>query len=276
MAATDQRTADAFANSWNNLPGGSVYTREQFEDWLAPLTKSDVEGRAVLELGCGNASLLVHMVSWNPARLVGVDLGDSVKSARANLESTGFDRGEIQKGDLTEYTSEGFDVTYCIGVLHHLRQPQIGFRSVLRNTKPGGRFHCWVYAREGNGLVIAIVEPLRRIASALPWWMTKYLIATPAVIPYFIYAKILAALANIPILRRLPLFDYSCWIAKRDFAFFRHVAFDQLVTPQTVYVSRSEVERWLNEAADQIEPGSTYIIFRNGNSWKFGGRKRVA
>ena len=26
---------------------------------------------------------------------------------------------------------------------------------------------------------------------------------------------------------------------------------------------------------NQIEPGSTYIIFRNGNSWKFGGRKRA-
>ena len=273
MAATDQRTADAFATSWNNLPGGSVYTREQFEDWLEPLTAEDISAREVLELGCGNASLLVHMTGWQPSRLVGVDLGDSVKSATANLEATGFKRGEIQKGDLTQYMSNGFDVVYCIGVLHHLKQPQIGFQSVLRNTKPGGRFHCWVYAREGNGLVVTIVEPLRKIASGLPWWVTKHLIATPAVVPYFIYAKIVAALSKVPLVQRLPLFDYSCWIAKRGFAFFRHVAFDQLVTPQTVYVSRAEVERWLNEAADQIEPDSSYVIFRNGNSWKFGGRK---
>ena len=26
----DQKTADAFATSWNNLPAGSVYTPEQF------------------------------------------------------------------------------------------------------------------------------------------------------------------------------------------------------------------------------------------------------
>ena len=28
----DQRTADAFSTSWNNLPEGSVYSVEQFED----------------------------------------------------------------------------------------------------------------------------------------------------------------------------------------------------------------------------------------------------
>ena len=71
----DQRTADAFATSWNNLPPGSVYKRDQFEDWIAPLTDSDFANRDVLELGCGNGSLLVHAAACSPRRLVGVDLG---------------------------------------------------------------------------------------------------------------------------------------------------------------------------------------------------------
>ena len=74
----DQSTADAFANSWNNLPPGTVYSRAQAEDWFAPLTRQDVEGRRVLELGCGNGSLLVHMAAWKPAYLEGVDLGDTL------------------------------------------------------------------------------------------------------------------------------------------------------------------------------------------------------
>jgi SAM-dependent methyltransferase len=276
MSAADQQTADAFATSWNNLPGGSVYTYEQFVDWLAPLSASDVEGKTVLELGCGNASLLVHMTRWNPSQLLGVDLGDSVRSARENLARTGFSPGQIVQGDLTAFESEGFDVVYCIGVLHHLKEPRAGFHSVLRNTKPGGRFHCWVYAHEGNALVRLIVEPTRRIASRLPWWLTKYGLATPLVAPYFLYAKLLARLPRNPLTDALPLADYSHWIARRDFAFFRHVAFDQLVTPQTAYLSRGEIEAWLREHADEIEPGSSYVIFRNGNSWKFGGRKRSA
>jgi hypothetical protein len=162
---------------------------------------------------------------------------------------------------------------YSIGVLHHLQDPHAGFESVVRNTRPGGRFHCWVYAREGNGVVLLIVEPMRRIASRLPWWFTKYLVATPAVVPYFFYAKILAALPRWGWLRALPLYEYSLWIGRREFGFFRHVAFDQLVTPQTTYLPRETLERWLASRKD-VEPASTYVTMRNGNSWKFGGIKK--
>lgn len=273
MSGDDQRTADAFATSWNNLPAGSVYTEDQVADWFAPLKLDDIRGRRVLELGCGNGSLLVHVIRWSPAQLDGIDLGASVDSARANLAATGAQNWSVTQADLTTFTSAGYDVAYSIGVLHHLKEPRAGFDSVVRNTRPGGRFHCWVYAKEGNGLVIALVDPLRRIASRLPWWFTKYGLATPLVFPYYLYAKTLAALPRWHGLARLPLYDYSLWIARRDFAFFRHVAFDQLVTPQTAYIPRDTIERWLAENP-AVAPGTTYITMRNGNSWKFGGRTR--
>ena len=267
----DRKTASAFAKSWNTLPSGSVYTREQFEEWLQPLTADDVRDRDVLELGCGNASLLVHMTNWSPAYLEGVDLGDSVKSATDNMAATGFDSWKVTQADLTTFTSRGFDVVYCIGVLHHLKQPRKGLDAVIGNTRPGGHFHCWVYAREGNAVIRFFVEPLRRVCSRLPWWFTKYLVATPLTLPYFIYAKILVHLPRSRLLRHLPLYDYSLWIGRRGFGFFRHVAFDQLVTPQTTYLPKETIEAWLADAAG-LEPGSTYIVMRNGNSWKFGGR----
>jgi len=269
----DQATADAFANSWNNLPPGSVYSREQYEDWMAPLGEPDVRDRDVLELGCGNGSLLVHTAAWVPRKLVGVDLGSSVETARANLDRASAKNVEVKQADLTAFSSDGFDVVYCIGVLHHLKEPQIGFKAVLHNVRPGGRFHCWVYAREGNGIVIALVDPIRKLASRLPWWFTKYAIATPLTVPFYLYAKLLHAVIGnrSERLRSAPLRDYCLWIAPREFAFFRHVAFDQLVTPQTAYIAKSEIEHWLAEASG-IEPESSYIVFRNGNSWKFGGR----
>lgn len=278
MTVGDHETAQAFSTSWNNLPRGSVYTREQFEDWMAPLTRSEIAGAHTLELGCGNGSLLVHCCEWEPAHIVGVDLGTSVEAARRNIGLTGFPRGEIIQADMVEFNSEGFDVVYCIGVLHHLQEPESGFRAVLRNVKPGGRFHCWVYAREGNAVIIYIVDPIRKIASRLPWWINKYLLATPLVAPYFVYAKLIRwAHCLFPKAAPLwlgwaPLREYSLWIAQRGFQFFRHVAFDQLVTPRTAYISRAEIAQWL-ENAPAVERNSTYIIRRNGNSWKFGGRK---
>jgi hypothetical protein len=132
----------------------------------------------------------------------------------------------------------------------------------------GGRFHCWVYAHEGNAVIRWIVDPIRKVASVLPWWFTKYFLATPLVAPYFVYAKILRAV-QWKVLHGLPLYDYSLWIAQRGFSFFRHVAFDQLVTPQTTYFRRATIESWLED--ERVRKGSSYVIFRNGNSWKFGG-----
>lgn len=266
----DDQTAEAFANSWNNLPKGSVYSFEQVEDWLAPLKKRDIEGKRVIEFGCGNASLMVHTLSWDPKYLEGIDLGDSVFSAERNLAASPKNNWKITRADLTEFKSDGFDVVYCIGVLHHLKNPKSGFDSMVRNTKRGGIFHGWVYAREGNNIVIYIVDPIRRVASRLPWWVTKYFIATPLVIPYFIYAKLLSIFRGSSLLKKLPLYDYSLWISQRGFNFFRHVAFDQLVTPQTTYIPRITIESWLNNPL--IDQSSTYIIMRNGNSWKFGGK----
>ena len=268
----DSKTAAAFANSWNNLPKGSVYTSDQFEDWMDPVKRSDIQGKRVLELGCGNGSLLIHAIAWQPSFFEGVDLGDSVLSAEKNLKESGFKNWKITKQDLVKFESTGFDFVFSIGVLHHLKEPKLGFDSVVRNTSKGGRFHCWVYAREGNGVIVWIVDPIRKVVSKLPWWFTKYLVATPLVVPYYLYAKVLASLPACSFLKRFPLYEYSLWISKREFAFFRHVAFDQLVTPRTAYIPRATVDSWLRQDP-RIDQKTIYIIRRNGNSWKFGGRR---
>jgi SAM-dependent methyltransferase len=241
---------------------------------MAPLELERVRGQNVLELGFGNGSLLYHMARCGPARLSGVELGDTLETARRNVGKVPGTRIELHRGDLTRAELGEFDVVYCIGVLHHLQDPGAGFDSVLRHTRPGGRFHCWVYAKEGNALVRYLVDPLRRVSSRLPWWLTKYGLALPLVVPYFVYAKTVRALAPEALRAILPLYDYSLWIAEREFRFFHHVAFDQLVTPTTAYIPRSLVERWLSDP--RIEPGSSYVVFRNGNSWKFGGVRQVS
>ena len=90
MVQSDHKTAQAFSTSWNNLPSKSIYTWGQFEDWFMPLTEKDIHGRTVLEMGCGNGSLMQHLLAWHPTHLHGIDLGDSVHSARVNLTQTGY------------------------------------------------------------------------------------------------------------------------------------------------------------------------------------------
>jgi SAM-dependent methyltransferase len=269
----DSGTADAFASSWNHVGVGSVYTRAQFEDWFRPIEPADLAGKSVLELGFGNGSLLYHVGACGPSRLAGVELGDTLESTRKNLAHLPPGMLELHRGDLTRVELGAFDYVYCIGVLHHLAVPEDGFRAVLRHTRPGGHFHCWVYAEEGNAVVIHVVDPIRRVASRLPWWLAKYGVALPLSLPYFAYAKSIRRLPR-KLADEMPLGAYSRWIGDRDLAFIRHVAFDQLVTPQTVYLSRATVNRWLEHP--DVDPSSTYVIRRNGNSWKFGGRRKAS
>jgi SAM-dependent methyltransferase len=276
--SSDLATAQAFANSWNRAGQGPVYSRQQFLEWLAPLDPHSFSGKTVIELGFGNGSHLYHMAGYAPSRLCGIELGDTIEQTRKNLEHVSTMTVELYRDDLTQVNLGEFDLAYCIGVLHHLGDPEKGFHAVLRHTRPGGHFHCWVYAHEGNALIIHVVDPIRRIACRLPWWLTKYAVALPLVTPYYAWAKLLGWHARrnsepSRLLRRFPLYEYTLWIAERPFRFFHHVAFDQLVTPRTVYIKRSEIERWLRHPS--IDPQSVYIIFRNGNSWKFGGKKQV-
>jgi SAM-dependent methyltransferase len=276
----DARTAAAFATSWNTVGEGSVYTRDQFLDWFEPIEPESIEGSSVLEMGFGNGSLLYHVGACRPARLSGVELGDTLERTRKNLKHLPDGMLDLHRGDLTAISLGQFDLVYCIGVLHHLEHPERGFEAVLRHTRPGGRFHCWVYGREGNGVVVHVIDPIRRVTSTLPWWLAKYGVAMPLAMPYYAYAKTLkfasrhiTSRGGRELLRQLPLEQYSQWIAERPFSFFHHVAFDQLVTPRTHYIMRETIEAWLERP--EIEPGSTYLGQRNGNSWKFGGRRRV-
>lgn len=267
--SVDQITADGFALSWNNKP--PVYSMEQFTDWLEPLDGEDFENKSVLELGCGNGSLLFHLINWAPSQIIGVDLGDGIIQARKNLSV--FPTIQILQGDLVTFTSKRFDAVLCIGVLHHLENPKHGLDSVVRNTTPGGRFHCWVYGYEGNQLARLFVEPLRKVCRYLPWRVTDF-IAVAAVAPYWMYAKLLAKFKRLTWLRKLPMYQYSIWISKENFAFFRHMAFDQLIAYRTTYIRRSTIEAWL-ASYETIVKDTIYVIQRNGNSWKFGAKTKM-
>ncbi len=269
----DSKTADAFAKSWNNLPLGSIYTDSQVSDWISPVKKNFLKNKSVLELGCGNASVMFHIVNYGVKKITGVDLGDSLIAASRNMILTKSKNWQLIKADLLTFKSKGYDFVYSIGVLHHLKNPKDGFNAVVSNVKNGGAFHCWVYAHEGNALIRYLVDPIRFFSAKLPWQINKYLIATPLALPFYCYCLLLKFLSkkNYLWLKGFPLYYYALWISERDFLFFRHVAFDQLVTPQTKYIKKNEIESWIKDNK-KINQKTTYIIFRNGNSWKFGGR----
>src|SRR5207244_12197990 len=131
--------------------------------------------------------------------------------------------------------------------------------AVVETVKPGGLVFAWVYGREGNGLIVRVIDPLRRlIFSRLPRAALKWGVALP--LAAVLWPVIKAAGANVPI----PYGAYFRFLAKRDFAFTHGVVFDQLVAPTTHYLRRDEFEGWFDRAGLV----DVTITWRNQNSWR--------
>lgn len=271
-AIADLQTAEAFSDSWVHCFSTTPYTLAQVRDWFSPLSLESLARQRVCELGCGNGGLLQHVARFSKT-VTGVELGRCVQVTEENFRRMGIDHVQFVQEDILSFAeaqADQYDFVYAIGVLHHMQDPGEGFAALVRTTRPGGRFHGWVYGREGNFLVRTLVEPLRRIASRLPWRLNKYGLALPLAIPFFLASRAVKRLPPHPFARLVPLYGYLRWIADSPFAFHHHVAFDQLVSPRTAYLSRETIAAWL----DRPDLEQTYLLPRNGHSWKFGGIKR--
>jgi SAM-dependent methyltransferase len=273
----DLATAEGFADYFRTIGAGSRYTHEQFLSFFAPVDPATLRGQSVVELGFGHGSFLQHVALARPARISGVDLGDVAEETRRKLEGllAGIEL-DLRHGDLTTADLGPHDFAYCIGVLHHLQEPEAGFAALLRHARNGGRFHGWVYSREGNFFVIHVADAIRKLCGRLPWWFTKWGPGFAVAALLFVYSRVLGLLearGARKLVRALPLHEYALSVAGRDFAFFHFLATDFLVARHTVYLDRAALEAWLRHP--EVEPGSTYLIHRNGNSWSFGGRRRA-
>ncbi len=264
LDAGQTRTAAAFGYSWSHYPKQNPYTEAQWRDWIVPLSETDLQGKVVLDAGCGLAGFAEYARAWGAARVVGADLSEAVDAARERLG----DAVELVQADLYSlpFAPGTFDLAYSIGVLHHLPDPEGGFRSLVRTVRAGGLVFAWVYGRENNGLIVRVFDPLRRLVfSRLPRAVLKWVVALPLA---GLLWPVVKASTRIPI----PYGAYFRFLAKRDFSFTHGVVFDQLVAPTTHYLRREEFEAWF-ERAGLIE---VTITWRNQNSWRGLGRVPIS
>jgi len=271
-AAGDVQVAEGFADYFRTLGPGSRYTDAQFRDFFHPLDPEAFRGRRLVELGYGHGSFLWHWVRVGPARLAGIDLGDATPALRTRLADLPEGVLDLRRGDLTSADLGPHDLAYCIGVIHHLSDPHAGFLALLRHTSPGGCFHGWVYAKEGNGIGLRVVDAIRRAGTRLPWWVMKNGPGLAIGAALWAWAKLLRRVP-VGLAERLPAGRYCRSQADRDFAFFHFVATDLLVARHTVYLDRPTLESWLRHP--DVDPASVYLIHRNRNSWTFGGRTHL-
>lgn len=264
----ERRTAAAFGWEWTHYDEIADRYRQQFIDWLRPVTPDFFEGKAVLEGGCGKGRHSALASEFGARDVVSIDLGDAVDAAYANTRH--LPNVHVVQADLKRPpVRRVFDYAFSIGVLHHLPVPEEGFRALVSRLVPGGHVSAWVYGREGNGWIVHLVSPVREhVTSRLPHGALDRL-AGIATAPVFAASRLLYGPTGGRIGPfSLPYGEYLSYIAPFPWREQRSIVFDHLVAPVAHYIRREDFRAWFDREGLEdvvIEP-------HNANSWRGFGR----
>ena len=130
-------TASNFGWQWQHFTQQDDRYGEQMLGWLQPVKPEFFKDKLVLEGGCGKGRHTLLAASWGSRDVIGVDISDAVESAFAATRNT--PNIHIVQADLCHLPlKQVFDYAFSIGVIHHLGQPQVGFRALASRIKRGG------------------------------------------------------------------------------------------------------------------------------------------
>lgn len=164
--------ADSFGFEWTSFPRlqlDSVENHESEETFRGKtgLVPDDVDGRTVLDAGCGMGRFTHVVARWGAHRAVGADISRAVEAAAGNLGT--FPSVGLVQADLTAlpFPPQSFDIVFSIGVLHHTPDTFRGLKEIAKLVKPGGTLAVWLYSKRLRWTLFGS-ELLRPLTSRMP------------------------------------------------------------------------------------------------------------
>ena len=259
----DQTIKD-FGEQWLRYTDNEGYygSLELLSDILSPFLKSDeIRGCTVAEIGSGTGRIVNMLLEAGVNHVIAIEPSDAFEVLCHNIEQPEKVTCLRIKGDqLPAY--QNLDYIFSIGVLHHIPDPGPVVEAAFKALRPGGRFLVWLYGKEGNGLYLALIRPLRDITKRLPHFMLASLVEI-LYWPLALYIKLCHWLP-------LPLGEYmSSILEKMSPEKRRLIIYDQLNPSYTKYYTRREAEKLLIEGKFI----NVRIHHRHGYSWTVIGEK---
>jgi len=144
-----QNYADTFGFQWKRyartqLDSNEVRDSEHHFRIKTGLNPQDLEGKLVLDVGCGMGRFAEVATRWG-ARVVGIDLSAAAEVAARNLAGRDFLALQADVFYLP-FELESFDCIYSLGVLHHTPDCEAAVKILPQYLKPGGTMAVWLYS----------------------------------------------------------------------------------------------------------------------------------
>ena len=141
---------------------GYYNSADHLKDMFGPLMV-DLKNKVVADIGSGPGRVIEMLLALGVKKITGIEPSDSIKYIKKNKRVNLIqDVGENLPGNFI------FDYIFCLGVLHHVENPDKILKNALKTLKKNGKIFCWFYAYEGNEIYVKFVCLLRRITIILP------------------------------------------------------------------------------------------------------------
>jgi len=240
-----RQTSSSFGFEWDAFSEVIEEYEANFLSYISPVDKLFFRGKLVLDAGCGAGRHSCYAAKYG-AEVIAFDLSKAVEAAYRN--TTQFPKVHVLQADIYNLPfREEFDYIFCIGVLHHLPDPQQGFNKLVPLLKPGSPISTWVYGRKNNFLAIYIYEPTRRITTKIPHEALYYLCYLPASIMqvFNMLYKLFNRFHLTQGIARLIPFKYY---AGFPFRTKLNDSFDVFSAPSAKYYTEQEIQTWFKQA----------------------------
>lgn len=262
VADEDRRgSPERFGYEWATYSEILPESKQQLERWLGSTGLSSFANKRVLDVGCGMGRNPYWYVNAGASSVLAVDVDDgSLAAARRNLAP--FANAKVEKRSVYDLDPEvlgRFERVTCIGVLHHLADPRTALERMWACVEPGGELVLWCYGKEGNRLILPVIEAFRAIGSRAPIAMSHAL------------AKAVTAVAW-PMMKVAPVrTEYYRYLRSLSFRNVESIIFDQMLPRIAHYYTEADMRSLVRPL-----PGASPFIERvQGNSWHARITKRA-
>ncbi|HEV2915774.1 MAG TPA: methyltransferase domain-containing protein [Pyrinomonadaceae bacterium] len=268
-------TARSFGYEWQAFSEMLPDYESNFRWYFERFEAESFEGALVLDAGCGTGRHTFHMARAGASEVVAMDFSQAIEVAAYNNRAnpnTHFVQADIYH---PPFPPRSFDLVYSLGVLHHLPDPEKGFRTLLPLVREGGFLNIYLYWNlEGEPAwrraALRVITEARRVTTRMPHALLKklsWVIAAGFQVAFVIPARNLDRFpATRPLAERVPLGHYR----KYSFRVLYTDQFDRFSAPIENRYSRAEVAEWFERA------GLTDVVILGGAGWRASGRRHGA